>query len=299
MAKNIYTDPAKRQDFMFLFDVTNGNPNGDPDAGNLPRVDPETMHGMVTDVAIKRKIRGFIDIHYGAEPGYNIYVQQKGVLSEHHARAQEAIEREDPSVANLPKDKKKNSADLADKRRDWMCRNFYDIRTFGAVLSVTDYPSGQVRGPLQVTFARSIDPIVPLDISITRVAITNKDENREQKVSEMGRKSLTPYALFAAYGFFSPHFAQATHFQEQDFERFWEALIYCWDSDHSASRGMMSLRGLYVFTHENARGNAPSHELFSRIQIENTPHARSFQEYSTIINTAALPDGVTLTKLMG
>lgn len=300
MSIPMYCDVTKRHDFVFLFDVTNGNPNGDPDAGNLPRVDPETMHGLVTDVAVKRKIRDYIDMSFGQEPGYNIFIQNKGIpLNAFSKRADEVLTETEPSYAEKKKEKK-DKHEVESMRRQWMCQNFYDIRTFGAVLTTGEYRSGQVRGPVQITFSRSIDPIIPLDISITRVAIT-KIEDLEMKdtTSTMGRKALVPYGLYRGFGFFSPHFAKDTGMTNEDLTRFWEALQHCWDLDHSANRGMLSLRGLYIFTHENPRGNAPSHTLFERIIVEGAKQPRAFTDYAVAANVTALPEGVTVTRLIG
>ncbi len=330
-----YLDIAKRHDFTFLFDVTNGNPNGDPDAGNLPRVDPETMNGLVTDVSTKRKIRDFMEARYLSAPGYRIFIQSKGIAlntlireSAKGVRESAELSKGMPSemLAALGADdetseeenkeegkKAKGKAtvtpaqrrQIEGARRTWMCKEFFDIRTFGAVLSTGGKEesggskmrgAGQVRGPVQLTFARSVDPIVPLDVSITRVAITREEDDKN---TEMGRKALVPYALYVGHGFITPHFAMQTGFSNQDLERFWDALQRCWELDRSASRGMLALRGLYVFSHENALGNAPAHQLFERIQIESAPQARRFADYHVAINPGPLPEGVTLTKLVG
>lgn len=322
VATPIYCDPTKRHDFAFLFDVTNGNPNGDPDAGNLPRIDPETMRGLVTDVCIKRKVRDWVDMTRGNQERFEIYVQNKGIaLNEFNKRAHRAVfgvvaEDKQSEVALEAKDLKrsKGSEQGKDTRRDesiavrqqsrrtWMCDHFYDIRTFGAVLSTGDYPAGQVRGPIQLTFAQSIDPIIPLDISITRVAVTEIDPSKKT-TSTMGRKAFVPYGLYLGYGFVVPHFAQQTGFSAEDLELFWTALQSVWDVDRSANRGMLALRGLYVFSHSNALGNAPAHSLFERIRVkmnDGVQAPRHFaDDYTVIVNDAALPDGVTLTKLEG
>jgi len=298
------TDTTLRHDFVILFDVQDGNPNGDPDAGNLPRVDPETMQGIVTDGALKRKLRDWIDVMKGDEDRFKIYVQNKGVaLNDLHARAYSALDRRSTGSRQARED--------VNAARDWMCQNFYDIRTFGAVMT-TKVNAGQVRGPVQLTFARSIDPIVPLDISITRVAITDPEDakiiegddgaGRGGKVTEMGRKSLVPYGLYRGYGFVNPHFAAQTGFSAEDLELFWQGLQHMWDLDHSASRGLMGIRGLYVFTHESKLGSAPAHAVFERIQVrrrdpEKPP--RQFSDYEVVVNDADLPPGVTLTRLVG
>jgi len=302
---NRITNPELRHDFLVLFDVQDGNPNGDPDAGNMPRVDPETMQGLVTDVCIKRKVRDYVDLALGDQELYKIYVQNKGIaLNDLHKRAYVGC--------------KKTSTGAKQKREDvmevraWMCKNFYDIRMFGAVMT-TEVNCGHVRGPVQLTFARSIDPITPLDVSITRVAITRPadasvvvgetgDEQGKGKVTEMGRKAMLPYGLYLGRGFFSPKFAKDTGVTSQDLELFWEALVRVWDLDRSASRGFMALRGLYVFTHENPLGNAHAHELFARLQVQRKPEveaARSFADYVTTFDTENLPPGVTLTRVVG
>ena len=315
-ATSIFCDPTKRHDFVFLFDVTNGNPNGDPDAGNLPRIDPETMHGLVTDVCIKRKIRDWVDMTHSGEDRYEIYIQNNGIaLNEMNKRAHMAV-FETKSAGNghneqagtearrskgAKDDESKESASSRQNvRREWMCNHFYDIRTFGAVLSTGDYPAGQVRGPIQLTFAQSISPNTPLDISITRVAVTEIDE-KKKTTTTMGRKSFVPYGLYRGHGFFVPHFAQQTGFSAEDLDLFWTALRSIWDVDRSASRGMLALRGLYIFSHDNALGNAPAHSLFDRIHIDLDPEAkapRHFGDYTVTVDEADLPEGVTLNRLV-
>jgi CRISPR-associated protein Csd2 len=299
-----HLDPARRHDFVLLFDVTDGNPNGDPDAGNLPRVDPETMQGLVTDVCLKRKVRNYVDVTHGAEERNKIYVQDKGIaLNTLHERAYTALE--------LTSTGSRQSRADVEKARAYMCANFYDVRLFGAVMT-TGVNCGQVRGPLQLTFARSVDPVVPLNVSITRVAITRADdaavtvgddgEATGGKVTEMGRKALLPYGLYRAHGFYSPHFARTTGADADDLALFWEALCNMWDLDHSASRGLMSCRGLYVFSHEGALGNAPAHTLFDRVAVERAPGGadvpRAFRDYAVRVDWAALPQGVTLSALV-
>ena len=316
----IHCDPAKRHDFAFLFDVTNGNPNGDPDAGNSPRVDPETMRGIVTDVCLKRKIRDWVDMSNGNRERFAIYVQNRGIaLNDFNKRAHQAVfgtaqengQQEaapEPKDAKLSKTAKGSEQDIRTKesgaarqnaRRTWMCEQFYDIRTFGAVLSTGDYPAGQVRGPIQLTFAQSIDPVSPQDISITRVAVTEIDP-RKKTTSTMGRKAFVPYGLYLGYGFVVPHFAQQTGFSAEDLDIFWTALQSVWDVDRSANRGMLALRGLYIFSHDNALGNAPAHRLFDRIvpvlkMSGSIP--RHITDYTIEVNEMALPDGITLTRL--
>lgn len=319
-APSIFCDPTKRHDFTFLFDVTNGNPNGDPDAGNLPRIDPETMHGLVTDVCIKRKIRDWVDMTRNNEERFEIYVQNKGIaLNDSNKRAHLAVfesqaaenGQDHPATEtkrakgakgdDQGKDVKvsESAASRQNARRQWMCDHFYDIRTFGAVLSTGDYPAGQVRGPIQLTFAQSINPITPLDISITRVAVTEIDE-KKKTTTTMGRKSFVPYGLYRGHGFFVPHFARQTGFSAEDLELFWTAFRSIWDVDRSASRGMLALRGLCIFSHENAQGNAPAHSLFDRIGVklnEGVQAPRNISDYKVTVSDADLPQGVTLTRL--
>jgi len=294
----IHTDPTKRHDLVLLFDVTDGNPNGDPDAGNLPRVDPETMHGLVTDVCIKRKIRDFVNQERGDKERFKIYVEHKGVLNAQHKRAYTAMGK---------KPTNKPDRETQEAARKWMCENFYDIRMFGAVMT-TEVNCGQVRGPLQFTFGRSIDPIVPLDVSITRVAVTREEDavafttgeegSAEGKLTAMGRKALVPYGLYRAYGFFNPHFASETGVNEEDLALLWDALGQMWEIDRSASRGMMACRGVYIFTHDNKVGRAPAYKLFSLVQVKRKPEVevpRSFYDYE--ISVGKPPEGVTLTPL--
>lgn len=297
----VHLDTDRRHDFVLFFDVTDGNPNGDPDAGNLPRVDPETMQGLVTDVCIKRKVRDWVDALRGDEGAYKIYVQSGEALNAKHKRAYEALDLESTGS--------KQDIETVDKVRLWMCQNFYDIRTFGAVMT-TGVNCGQVRGPIQLTFARSIDPVVPMDVTITRVAVTREEDaqvvvGEEGKVSgkqtEMGRKAIVPYGLYRAHGFFNPHFAQQTEFSAEDLKLFWQALQQMWDFDRSAARGMMACRGLYVFSHESELGNAPAHKLFERIDARlrdgvDTP--RSFRDYVVTVDGQNLPKDVELSRLM-
>ena len=320
----IYCDPMKRHDFVYLFDVTNGNPNGDPDAGNLPRIDPETMQGLVTDVCIKRKIRDWVDMTRGTEERFEIYVQNKGIaLNALAQRAHQAVfgtttsENGQSDQASLEatgvarpktakageqgKERKTDESNAArqNPRRAWMCDHFYDIRTFGAVLSTGDYPAGHVRGPIQLTFAHSIDPVIPLEISITRVAVTEIDPTKKTTTT-MGRKAFVPYGLYIGYGFFVPHFAGQTGFSREDLELFWTALQSIWDIDRASGRGILALHGLYIFSHSNALGNAPAHRLFECIQVQRADGVqvpRHITDYAITVNDTALPDEVTLTKL--
>lgn len=303
----IHTDATKRHDVVFLFDVTDGNPNGDPDAGNLPRVDPETMQGLVTDVAIKRKIRDFVDATRGRDERYAIYVQDKGIaLNTMHEDAYRAI--------NVKPTGNKQKRDDVNSARTWMCNTFFDVRTFGAVMS-TGVNAGQVRGPVQVTFSRSVDQVTPLDLSITRVAITRPEDAQVVvaeggdgqgtggKVTEMGRKALVPYGLYRGSIFVSPQQATQTGFDDEDLGLVWDALVRMWDFDRSASRGLMACRGLYVFSHDNPLGNAPAHKLLDLITAKSRDGVvapRAFKDYEvTVPNDGALPDGVTLTRLEG
>ena len=299
-----YLDVSRRHDFVLLFDVADGNPNGDPDAGNLPRVDPETMQGLVTDVAIKRKVRDFVDLARGTDERFKIYVQGGVALNDQHKRAYDDLGMKSTGT--------RQSRGDVDKARDWMCANFYDIRMFGAVMT-TGVNCGQVRGPLQLTFARSIDQIIAQDISITRIAVTRpEDMNVVEgddgadatggKRTEMGRKAMVPYGLYKAYGFFNAHFAQQTGVTTDDLEVFWQALQMMWDHDRSAARGLMSCQGLYVFTHESSLGNHPAQRLFERIEVERRPEVeapRKFGDYTVTVRDADLPAGVTLTRLVG
>ena len=295
---------AHRYEFVYLFEVTNGNPNGDPDAGNLPRVDPETMQGLVTDVAIKRKIRDWVDATRGGEERFKIYVQNKGfALNDFHQRAYSSLGIKSTGTRQKRED--------VDKARGWMCQNFYDIRMFGAVMT-TGVNCGQVRGPVQLTFARSCDAVVPLDVSITRVAVTKEEdakvivseetgEGKSGKQTEMGRKSLVPYGLYRAHGFFNPHFAKQTGATSEDLDLFWHALQMMWDLDRSAARGMMACRGIYIFTHESSLGNAPAHKLLERVSVQKRPDVvapRSFRDYNVVVDDAGIPDKVTLTRLV-
>ena len=293
------TDPNKRYDFLLIFDVKDGNPNGDPDAGNLPRVDVETMQGLVTDVALKRKVRNYVQMTRGDQEGYDIYVKERGILSREQKKAYDALALEDM---------KEQSANVVKDAREWMCAHYYDTRMFGAVMSTKKYNAGQVRGPLQMTFARSVDPITPYDMTITRVALTNADDAQkgagedeaEARHGQMGRKAYVPYGLYVAHGYYTPAFAQQTGVTEDDLAIFWESLVNMWDLDRSASRGQMATRGLYVFAHDNEFGNAPSHKLFEAINIErkeNVDVARDAKNYDITIDELDI-DGVTLHKVV-
>ncbi|MYB16033.1 MAG: type I-C CRISPR-associated protein Cas7/Csd2 [Chloroflexi bacterium] len=295
-ADNLPTDITRRHDFVLLFDVRDGNPNGDPDAGNLPRVDPETMQGLVTDVAIKRKVRDFVDMARG-EGRFKVYVQHGQFLT----NRRKMVFDERASGDRVP---------AVSDAQSWMCEEFFDVRMFGAVMSMTERNAGQVRGPMQLTFARSVDPIIPFDLSIVGPAQNERDVNRENASGQatnygtMGRKSTVPYGLYRAHGFFNPHFAARTGVDAEDLSVFWNALEMMWDVDRSASRGEMACRGLYVFSHESKLGNAAAHRLFDVIR---TPRSaadapRSFSDYSI----GRPPDGpiegapgVSLSTLVG
>ncbi|MBO1924808.1 type I-C CRISPR-associated protein Cas7/Csd2 [Thiomicrorhabdus sp. 6S3-12] len=273
-----------RYEFVYFFDVTNGNPNGDPDAGNMPRLDPESSKGLVTDVSLKRKIRNYIQLSEDSTPGYDIYVQEKSVLNQQNQKAYDALEiKSEPK--KLPKDQSK-----AKEVTDWMCANFFDVRAFGAVMT-TEVNSGQVRGPLQLAFAKSIDPIIPLEISITRMAVTNEKDLEKERT--MGRKHIVPYGLYRVHGFVSAKLAEKTGFSDEDLEKVWKALEMMFEHDHSAARGEMAGRKLIVFKHENALGNAPAHKLFDRVTVERvkgeegTP-AAEYSDYKIELNTEGL-----------
>jgi len=286
------TDVSKRYDFLLLFDVTDGNPNGDPDAGNLPRIDPETMQGIVTDVCLKRKIRNYVDLvnqlNGRTEHDCGIFVRDSNVAL--NTKLKEAAE----STGAKPDKKKENEGAKAE-----VCRRYYDVRMFGGVLTTGEYNCGQVRGPVQLTFARSIDPIIPGDISITRVAITREGEDKK---TEMGRKAVVPYGLYLSKGFYSPAFAKTTGVSKEDLELFWQAVLNMFENDRSASRGFMQLHGVYVFVHDHKLGNAPSGKLFDRLKIkrkEGVEVPRSFDQYDVQIDESNLPEGVYLVKLLG
>lgn len=283
---------AHRYEFVYLFDVTNGNPNGDPDAGNLPRLDPETNKGLVTDVAIKRKIRNYVALEKENSPGYAIYMQERSVLNNQHKLAYEAIKVE-PEAKKLPKEEAK-----ARELTAWMCTNFFDVRTFGAVMT-TEVNAGQVRGPVQLAFATSIEPVLPMEVAITRVAVTNEKDVEKERT--MGRKHILPYGLYRMHGFVSAKLAERTGFSEDDLQLLWRALTNLFEHDHSAARGEMSARKLIVFKHDNPMGNAPAHVLFDKVKVsradglDNGP-ARRFSDYVVQIDNN-LPAGVSVTEL--
>jgi len=286
-----------RYDFVLVFDVRDGNPNGDPDAGNLPRLDAESGHGLVTDVSLKRKVRNFVGLVKGETPPFDIYVKEKAVLNQAHEKAYIAIGAEE----ELKGDKKrKGSGDTVDKARQWMCANFFDVRTFGAVMSLGTN-CGQVRGPVQLTFARSVDPIIAQEHSITRMAVATEAEAEKQQGDNrtMGRKHTVPYGIYVAHGFVSSFLAKQTGFGEEDLELLWQALEQMFEHDRSAARGEMSTRGLYVFKHDSELGNAHAHSLFERIKIKRKDDVevpRSFGDYEVCVDEAGLPAGVSLIK---
>jgi CRISPR-associated protein Csd2 len=311
---------ANRYDFVLLFDVTRGNPNGDPDAGNMPRIDPETNFGLVSDVSLKRKIRNYVEIAHPGANGRHVYVQEGAILNDKHRQAYRALRPDDSKVEKDAKLNPKNDAE-AKKLTDFMCRNFFDVRTFGAVMS-TGVNCGQVRGPVQLAFAQSIEPIVPQEISITRMAATNEAEKKQKAEGDdspertdnrtMGRKHIVPYALYRAHGFISAKLAERTGFDDADLELLFTALSGMFEHDHSAARGEMASRRLIVFRHDSALGKAPAHALFERVRvgrnidgefrdvedhgIDNQPPARKFSDYIVKIDRANLPDGVEIIE---
>ena len=324
---------AHRYDFVLIFDVKDGNPNGDPDAGNMPRLDAESGHGLVTDVSLKRKVRNFVGLvkeqderaPVDGEKRFEIYVREKAILNLQHERAYSALnlavtpeeqapeatenEATDTKKKKPAKDKRKGSADEVALARQWMCQNFFDVRTFGAVMS-TGINCGQVRGPVQLTFARSVEPIVALEHSITRMAVATEAEAEKQQGDNrtMGRKHTVPYGVYVAHGFVSSFLAKQTGFGQDDLELLWQALGQMFEHDRSAARGEMSTRGLYVFQHDSELGNAPAHALFERLQVqpkEAGAVARSFDAYSVAFDGQSLAvgqsvqpaAGVTLTRL--
>lgn len=284
------TDLRNRIDFVFMFDVQDGNPNGDPDAGNLPRVDAETGMGLVTDVCLKRKVRNYVQVAKQCAPGYDIFIKEKAVLNTLIDNAHEA-----DTV------KKANDKDKTAAARSIMCKNFFDVRTFGAVMS-TGKNAGQVRGPIQLTFARSIDPIFASEHSITRMAVATEQEAEKQKGDNrtMGRKATIPYGLYLCHGFVSANLAQQTGFSQEDLELFFDALKNMFDVDRSAARGLMSAQKLIVFRHDSVLGNAPANKLFDLVSVKKISDtvARSFGDYEVTINREDLPSGVSIEELI-
>lgn len=284
-----------RYDFVYLFDVTDGNPNGDPDAGNLPRVDAETGQGLVTDVCLKRKVRNYVGLVHGEKPPYEIYVKERAVLNSQHERAYEALDLK-PESKKLPKD----DAKAAELTR-WMCRNFYDIRAFGAVMT-TEINCGQVRGPVQLTTARSVSPVVSMEYSITRCAVTNK-KDAENKDREMGRKFTVPYGLYRGFGYINPTLAERTAFDSEDLALFKQALNMMFENDRSAARGLMRPVRCVAFCHENKLGNARADQLFDRVKVQlrgevkaDKRPPRSSGDYEISLESNDLPPGVTVEE---
>lgn len=316
------TPLANRYDIVFLFDVINGNPNGDPDAGNLPRMDPETNIGLVSDVSLKRKIRNFTELARGDQPGYRIYVQEGSILNEKHREAYKAVRAGNDKVA---KEKSLNpqNDDEAKALTRFMCDNFFDVRAFGAVMS-TGINAGQVRGPVQVAFARSVEKILPLEISITRMAATNEKEKADREKGgegdertenrTMGRKHVVPYGLYRAHVFVNAKLAERTGFGQEDLDHVFDALKSMFEHDRSAARGEMASRRVIAFKHASALGNAPAHELFDRvnvqrrvhddlyelddIRLDNAPPARRYEDYEVSVQRDGLPEGVEIVNVL-
>ncbi|MEY4750424.1 MAG: hypothetical protein RIQ60_2638 [Pseudomonadota bacterium] len=290
-----------RYDFVLLFDVKDGNPNGDPDAGNLPRLDAETGHGLMTDVALKRKVRNYVGLVHGEQPPHEIYVKVRAILNQTHARAY--VETGNGELLKGEDKKRKGGGDVVDKARQWMCANFFDVRTFGAVMS-TGINCGQVRGPVQMTFARSIEPIVALEHSITRMAVATEAEAEKQGGDNrtMGRKHTVPYGLYRSHGFVSSFLARQTGFSADDLELYFKALEQMFEHDRSAARGQMSTRGLYVFEHDSELGNASAHALFDRLVVSPTTPgtpARDFNAYAVSFDGQAFAPGQVLQVAPG
>ena len=287
-----------RYEFMILFDVENGNPNGDPDAGNLPRIDPESGYGLVTDVCLKRKIRNYVELVKESEPGYRIYVKEGVPLNRSDNEAYQSIGVTDKSV----KEAKKKDPDIDLKIRNYMCDNFFDIRTFGAVMTTfvkAALNCGQVRGPVQLGFAKSIDPVISQEVTITRVAITT-EKDAEEKKTEIGRKSIISYALYRTEGYVSANLARkVTGFSEEDLELLWQAIINMFENDHSAARGNMAVRELIVFKHDSELGNCPAYKLFDAVDVhrkEGVICARKYSDYEVTLHTEKIPDSVEVMR---
>lgn len=294
------SEPIKnRYEFIILFDVENGNPNGDPDAGNMPRIDPETSFGIVTDVCLKRKIRNYVQAIKGDAPGYGIYIKDSVPLNRSDAEAYEYLGIDPKDVASL----KKKDKDIDIKIRNFMCSNFFDIRTFGAVMTTfvkAALNCGQVRGPVQLGFARSVDPIAPQEITITRVAITT-EEDAAKKGTEMGRKYIIPYGLYRCEGYISANLAQkTTGFSEDDLKLLWEAILNMFETDHSAARGNMAVRKLIIFKHECVFGKAPAYKLFDAVTVKRRDGVtvpRHFTDYEIAVDNSAIPEGVSVSTM--
>lgn len=288
------TPIENRYEFVLLYDVENGNPNGDPDAGNMPRIDPETGYGIVTDVCLKRKIRNFVELVRGDAAGYRIYVKEGTPLNQNHVEAYLSVEGLEPG--------KKADSNGVEMARHWMCANFFDVRTFGAVMSTGDN-CGQVRGPVQINFSRSVDPIVQQEVTITRQTVTRIEDADKERT--MGRKHIVPYGLYRVEGYVSAKLAndmaKGTGFSGEDLELLWQALINMFEHDHSAARGKMATRKMIVFKHDSDLGNAPSHRLFDLIEVKRMPGvapARSFSDYEVTINREGVPAGVELIEML-
>jgi len=285
-------EPIKnRYEFVLLFDVKNGNPNGDPDGGNLPRIDPETGHGITTDVCLKRKVRNYVEIVHGDRPPNNIYIKEKAILTERRERAYASVE------------KVKDKSEKVSKAREWMCKNFFDVRTFGAVMSTKENNCGQVRGPVQFSFSRSVDPVVPLEATITRMAVETAGEAKKQEGDNrtMGRKAYIPYGLYRAHGFISAPLARQTEFSEEDLELLWQALLNMFEHDHSASRGEMAVQKLVAFKHNSELGNAPSQNLFDLVKIKRIDKekpARSVSDYRITVDAGSAPKGIKVIEML-
>ena len=296
-----------RYEFVVLFDVENGNPNGDPDSGNMPRIDPESGLGLVTDVCLKRKIRNYVETVKEDAKGYKIYIKEDVPLNRSDREACESLgitETEDKKVTEALKKLKKSDKDVDIKPRDYMCDNFYDIRTFGAVMTTFVKASlncGQVRGPVQLGFARSIDPIVSQEVTITRVAITT-EKDAENKSTEMGRKNIVPYGLYRVEGYISANLARkVTGFSEEDLDLLWEAIINMFENDHSAARGKMAVRELIVFKHSKELGDCPAYKLFDAVEVrkkEEIEYPRKYQDYTVQIHEEMIPDSVEMKRMI-
>ncbi len=294
-----------RYEFVVLFDVENGNPNGDPDAGNMPRIDPESGLGLVTDVCLKRKIRNYVETVKEGDPGFQIYIREDVPLNRSDRTACESLgihEADEKKVTEGLKKLKKNDPDADLKIRDYMCQNFYDIRTFGAVMTTFVKASlncGQVRGPVQIGFARSIDPIISQEVTITRVAITT-EKDAENKSTEMGRKSIVPYGLYRAEGYVSANLARkVTGFSEEDLELLWEAIINMFENDHSAARGKMAVRELIIFKHSKELGDCPAYKLFDAVEVKKNDdiiYPRNYKDYTVKIHQDQIPESVEVTR---
>jgi len=277
-----------RYEFVYFFDVENGNPNGDPDSGNMPRIDPETSFGIITDVCLKRKIRNYVDIVKKNKSPYKIYVREKAVLSS---------ERND-AYQSIPEDDKNNKLKAAELGRMFMCKNYFDVRAFGAVMATKVNNCGQVRGPVQLNFARSMETIIPLEITITRMAVETEAEREKERM--MGRKHIVPYGMYRSEGYISAFLAEQTGFNEDDLSLLWEALINMFDHDHSAARGKMNARKLFIFKHDSPLGNAPAHKLFELITVkrsnDTTKPPRAFSDYLISLDKPKIPKGVILEE---